>query len=184
MNETHKNTKKINLIPADLVVSGGIKSFKSFLLKSNVILSIILVFTLLVIVGTYFYFSINLKEVTTSVEGLKESITTLETSEQKLVLAKDKLGKIKKITTGKSINSNLLQVKTLTSAFLATSDTGVNEINIDINKMEISSFSKTSSGLTFIFNEFSKMTGFTKVVLSSLGYNPSFGYTTEISFNK
>lgn len=184
MNEAIKNTRKINLIPSDLVVSGGVKRLKSFLLKSNIILSIILLFTLVIVIGIYFYFSIDLKNLSASVESLKESISSLEASEQKLILAKDKLSKIKKITTGKSINENLQQVKALTNTYLTSSDTNLSEINIEINKMEISVVSKSSSNLAFVFEEFKKMTGFKKIILSSLGYNPSLGYTSDVVFNK
>lgn len=173
---------RINLISADLVVPAKIKSLKALLLKVNLILSIALTISLLLVVGLYFYFSLELKKVDSSVISLKSVVTSLETSEQRFVLVKDKLGKIAKLKKDKSITNNLIQIKALSSLFLNSSDILFNEMNIDIDKMEISIFAKTSDSLTLILSEISKMTGFKKIILSSLGFNPSFGYTGEILF--
>ncbi|HCR35762.1 hypothetical protein A2130_00565 [Candidatus Woesebacteria bacterium GWC2_33_12] len=175
--------KKINLIPSDLIVPTKVKAVKAFFVKVNLILSVILVISLLGAVGAYFYFSLELKKSTSAVADLKTIVTSLEKSEQKLILAKDKLSKISKLKKSKSIYENLSQVKNLTSAFLSSSDVGITEINIDHNKMEISAFSKTSNSLAFMFSKLVEVAGFKKVVLSSLGFNPSFGYTSEILFS-
>lgn len=179
------NKKIINLIPVDMTVSSKTLRLAALLNKISTIGAVVLVFLLVGLISTMVYYNIQYKNILTDTESLKSKIQTLEKSEQKLVLAKDKLSKIAEVKKEDSISNDLKSFETLLGLVSLTAGSNFTEISIDADKTETSIVSSNSSALSSIMQALyslssNKLTSYKSIVMSSIGYNVSSGFLLSL----
>lgn len=174
--------KKINLIPEELTVPPSVVKLTKFISKLSIISVISLILTSLAMISLFVYFSINLKSLDSSNSILKETVLSLEKTEQQLALTKDKLSKIMLV---KSLDSsdinfeNYKEFKTITTEF---PDLSLGETEINSKGMEVFiSSNNTSSFISFLkkLNEFNK---FPNASIQSLNFSPEKGLTLNLTY--
>ena len=177
------NEKKINLIPSDLVVPAKVKSLINLFNKINLILVVVLFFVLFIFVGIYLYLSTEFNNVNLSVNDLKTEISFLEQNEQKLILIKDRLVKIRKVQTLASINENLLTFKNLESSLIDLSDFELGEILVNPSKVEVSVKTTNLKSLSYFFDQINIIKNFKNISLVNLSFNTIKGFIASLVFS-
>ena len=181
------NKKPINLIPSDMVVPAKTLRLAATLNKISTIGTILLVTIILGLISGLFYYNFQYKKTLSNIESLKSKVQSLERSEQKLVLAKDRLTKIAAVKKLDSVDDELKSFKNFESLVLTNPGSIFTEISIDSDKTETSIVSATSSSLSNVMkslNDLSenKLTNYKHIIMSSLGFNSSSGYLVSLIF--
>ena len=167
---------KLNLLPPEKAVSGPLgKIVKSIRMLNVILLSAFIIFALGL--GAFFVFtSIQLNSVNNSSNNLKAQISTLETSEQAMVLLKDRIGKIKSAQNVAGAKTNVANLGPFLSQVGPSSS--LQELDVDSQKIDLSVIFRTNSDMTSFFKALLASTLFKSVTLSTFGYNPASGYLT------
>lgn len=171
---------KLNLLPTDLQISKGLSSVLKTLKAVNVILLVaFMVFSLGL--GAFFVLNtITLKNVEKNVSQLKTKVITLESSEQQLILLKDRLSKISSV---KSIPSTLSNIKNINSFITNLSgNSSINQMDLGASKADLSMIIKSNEDLSMFLKNIESANLFKSVTLSSFGYSPAGGYNVGTSF--
>ena len=174
--------KTINLIPTEMTVPARVVRLVKLLNKISVIGSILLITLIIVTISALIYYNINYKKSVANVEVLKTKIADLEKSEQKLVLAKDKLSKIVYIKSINSVDNELINFQDFKDSMSSSSGTAFTEISIDPIKTETSLVFQNTEELSNTLAMIQKLTKYKSVILSSLGFNLSSGYLISLVF--
>ncbi len=170
---------KLNLLPPELAVDKNLGRVLKTLKALNLILIAgFLVFTL----GISAFFvvsSITLKNTLASIDTLKSQIKTRQTSEQQIVLLKDR---IKKITIARNLPNSLANLSAVDPLLQSLSpDSSVTELDLDSKKIGLLINFKSTSDLTTFFENMAASTVYKSVTLSSFGFNPVAGYLAGLS---
>lgn len=175
--------KRINLIPLEMAVPARAVKLAKLLNKISVvgiiafILSVVTVITLLVV------YSFEYKDVSANANQLKARVAELEKNEQKLYLAKDRIEKIAEVRKIQSVNEELSKFKDLSNNIYLYPDSTFSEITMNPTKSELTLFSKTSLSFSEVLKLISSLPGYKNIILSSLGFTPTSGYTSSFIFN-
>lgn len=172
-------TIKLNLLPPELAVdkktSNILKSVRAF----NLILTALFVIFTIGLSAYFIFTSIMLKNKLASLDSLKNKIKTLQTSEQQMILLKDR---IKKINTAQAKDSSLKSLDAIDPILSTLSqESQITELNVDVAKIIFLISFKSTFDLTNFFENLSKSTVFKSATLSSFGFNPLTGYLAGIS---
>lgn len=174
--------KKINLIPEELTVPPSVVKLTKLINKFSIIAVVSLILTSLAMISLFVYFSLNLKNLDSSNLSLKETVSSLEKTEQQLALTKDKLSKILLVRSLDSADinfENYKEFKTVTAEF---PDISLGETEINSKGMEVSiSSNNTSSFIGFLkkLGDFSK---FPNASISSLNFSPEKGLLLNLIY--
>lgn len=165
---------KINLLPPGHEINSSLWRVMKFIRMLNVIgLAGFIIFAL--VLGTFFAIStFRLRTLDDNVNRLKNQVSNEEVSEQRLVLLKNRLDRIKTVKSLTSSAKNLTNIDNLLSTL--GSDTNLTEIDIDRDKIDVSFLFKTDSDLSLFLSSIKDLKIFKSVVLSSFSYNPENGY--------
>lgn len=171
----------INLLPTNLVAQAPVSKFAN-LLKKITTLGFVLFILAITVVGAYYL--INYFTISSSVNKqtiLKEQIKSLEQTEQKVFLAKDRLDKIKTALNIESADKNLEKLENFYSAIAGT--VTISEADITSKKTEISVVARNSSFLTTFLGNLTTSDLFKTINLTSFGFNSSNGYFITVEIN-
>lgn len=164
---------KINLLPTELKVSGGL----SRILRVSRILGVISLAVFLVFglgLGVFFVISsVQLNSLNSGNDALKSQVTSLKTSEAQLVVLKDRIAKIKTVQKIPTAVKNLVDFDPLVSSF---SSSTVSEVDVDTNKIATSINFRSNSDLTSFVKAISLASIFRSVTFSSFSFSPAGGY--------
>lgn len=172
--------KRINLIPTEMAVPARAVKLTKTINKVSIVSVIILILTSLLLGGAFFYYSLEDKKVAASVASLKSKIVSLEKSEQKLVLAKDRIEKINIVQNAKSVNNEVLKYQKFAELVLNASGSAITEADLSSKGTEVSVLSANTSTLSLILAPLLKLTEYQKIVLTSLNFNPASGYISSL----
>lgn len=148
--------------------------------KISIIGTIVLILLVVVLISGLVYFNIEYKKSVSNTNILKDKIITLEKSEQKLILAKDKLSKIAYIKKIDSVDDELtsfIELKSLVSSPSASTST---EVTINPVKTELSLTFPDSLTLGNTLQLLPTLNKYKRIVLSSLGYSKSSGFLISL----
>lgn len=176
--------RQINLIPEEMSVPAKVVTLAKTLNKISTVGTILLILTIIGLIAGMVYFNVERGKTTTNIASLKQQIVDLERSEQKLILAKDKLSKIAYIKNSDSIDtelSNFIEFENSVSG--ASSAISFTEINIDPTKTEVSFAASDSGSLSSTLEKISTLAKYKKIVMTSLGFNATSGYVVSLVFN-
>lgn len=157
-------------------------SFAKGLNKLSFVGVILLSLLIIITISLFLFYSAEFKKVNAIVASLKDQVLLLEKSEQKLILIKDKLGKINYVKSLPSSENNINQFKKLNEIVSLSSDSAFTEIDIGSVKTEVSLFSKDSTALSSVLSSFVEIKDYIKITLSSLGFSPLSGFSSSLIF--
>lgn len=176
--------KKINLIPTEMAVPPKAVKIVRILTKISTIGAISLVVIVISAILIFVYFKYDYNKTQASVESLKAQISDLERSEQRLVLAKDRLAKIASIQSHPSIEDDLASFQEIIPLVGNASGSALLEANIDPLKTQFSATSANSTSLAEFLGPISRLTQFKNMVLTSLGFGQTTGFISDILLTK
>lgn len=173
--------KQINLIPTEMAVPAKTVTISKSLNKISTIGATFLLVMVLASISILVYYNMQYKKIVYDTDILKDKIGILERSEQKLVLAKDKLAKITQIKKADFVDDELSSFENFEQQILAMDESALSETDISPLKIKTSLSFKTSSYLTSSLEFLSKFPKFKRIILTSLNYNPSAGFLVDIT---
>jgi Tfp pilus assembly protein PilN len=169
---------KLNLLPQGTSISGSLgKALKLTKMLGVIAAAFFLVFAL-GLSALFILNTITLNRLNSDVNTLKGQITALESTEQKAVLLKDRLSKIKTALLLPSAVPNLDKVNSLVAALPPA--TILSELNVDPQKVDLTIRFNATGDLSTFMKSLATSKSFTSVVLTTFGYNPSSGYTVGV----
>lgn len=174
--------KRINLIPNELSVPSKVVRLVGVLNKASTIVLIFLVLIVITAISMSLFFSYKLKAINGEVEVLKKRVVDLQKSEQKLVLAKDRISKIVQIQKDKSAEEMVFKFKSLSDQLSLDQELGVSEVKISKDEVEASFLTKNSQSVTNVLSFLKKSDIYKNVILSSFGFNATSGYLMDFDF--
>lgn len=170
---------KVNLLPTELRVSGGVAQF----LKISRMLGVIALAVFLVSglgLGAFFAISsIELNNLNTANDSLKSQEATLSKTEAQLVVLKDRIAKIKIAQAVPSSTKNLTNFDPLLSSL--STGTKIGELDVDTAKITASMDFTSNSDLRSFVNAISTSSIFKNVTIASFSFNPTTGYLVNLT---
>lgn len=171
----------INLLPSDLLPSAPLIRTANFL-KSIVTVSFVIF--ILILVGSVSFFTINslsLRSSTLKQEETKNSIKSLEETEQGLVLVKDRLAKIKEVYAMESSSDEIDRLSTIYPQ--VSEGVILSEAVAAKDKLETTYIVSDSSLLTRLMAGIVTEGSFKRIDLYSFGFNPNVGYIISLGYS-
>jgi hypothetical protein len=172
--------KDINLLPEELKPSSSVIKLSANLKKIALLGVVILFISLTLSLGAYLFFSQRVSSTLTEQENIKVQIKTMEKTEQRLVLVKDRLGKIGSVYRSPRANDEVEKLNTVSSLF--PENTFVEEVDLNENNANVAISSATLDNVTIYLASVISSGNYTKVNLESLEFDPEKGYVVELSF--
>lgn len=176
-----ENKRRINLIPSEMAVPSHAIKISKVISKISVIGVVILIICLITFAGLFVYFNSRLTLKTTNVGNLKTRIASLSQNEQKIVLAKDRIAKIKIVQNDKSLSNEVVKFKEFSDLVNLNPDTGITEANLSAKGTEVTVISKDIASLSAFIKSITNFKDYKKIILNSLNYNQVNGFT--LTFN-
>ncbi|QQG41385.1 MAG: hypothetical protein HYV90_04475 [Candidatus Woesebacteria bacterium] len=164
----------LNLLPAEYTVSGPLGKILKVVRMLNVILLSGFIIFGLGLAAFFVFSSIQLQGISSEVDALKSQIVSQEKTEQKAVLLKDRLSKIKAVQAVASSNKILNKIE----PFLANigQNSSLNELDIDPQKLDLTVIFRSNSELGVFLSTLRGSDVFKSVTLTTFGFNPASGY--------
>lgn len=167
----------INLLPIDLAASGPMnKTARRLKNLSFLALSLFLI-SVVTLIGYFYYLNSEVKKSERRQELMINTIKSLENTEQKYFLLKERIGKIKTVFAMESSDNNIVNAEYLLANL---SEAVVNEIQVGYKKINGS----------FVFNNSSQLSDFLEILLQndelqevklkSIQYSPKTGYSIDL----
>lgn len=173
---------KINLIPRELSVGGSVHKTAKKITNISIGTAVFAGFGVIAFLGVTLFYNQNINKLNSSNNILKNQISALQQSEQKLVFAKDRLGKITEVQAQDSAAKGLENFNFLYD-FINTSGMFVLEVSVASDKLEMSMSSTSLSATTSLF-EFleANKSLFDIVEVPTFSYSPTSGYIINLEF--
>jgi Tfp pilus assembly protein PilN len=169
----------INLLPSDLVPKTSVIKIANLVL--NLVYAGIALFLVLIVgvVAVFIFNSTKIKSLTTTKNNLETSIKTFQETEQQMVLAKDRIGKIISVWKTPSADKSL----PLFAAFNDLFSLGVRiaDAKISATTIEATMVTTNSQNVTKFLSTLISSDVLKSVLLKSFNYNPSIGYAVSFS---
>lgn len=169
---------KLNLLPSEYGKLGTTgKILRS--LRALGVISFALFFVFALGTSAFFIIStITLNGLKNDIDSLKSQVTAEQTSEQQIVLLKDRVGKIKTILAAPDATKNLSLISPYISSLSASSK--VSDISIDPSKVNLALNFVNNTDLSNFLSAISKDSQFGSVRMTSFTFNDATGYSLEI----
>lgn len=170
----------INLLPTNLAPKGSIVRLTD-ILKNVIVVGIILLFVgglgaLALVLLDYF----QSQSITKRSELLKASITSLEQTEAKFVLVKNRVERAKEIFSQDEAQRRLDNLSRLTSSL--PSDMLVSEVEVGRDKFSLTFSTSNSATLAVFMSGVVADSAFEKIDLTDFSFVPTSGYRVTLSF--
>lgn len=165
---------QINLIPSDLVPKKSVIKLSRTLVKltyGSVAVFLVLVITVLSIfvINTF-----KIDDLKSEVETLSNSVKEYENTEQQIVLAKDRMSKMKEIWKTATVNKHIFALENILPNVVDQIE--LSELNITPSKSEITLQSRSSLAMSNFMASLISSQLYNNIVLKNLSFNPNFGY--------
>ncbi len=171
---------EINLLPEELKPKSSYIKLSSFLKKFALLGVIILLFFLSASLGVGIFLDKRISVSLKNQESLKNKIKALEKTEQRIVLVKDRLEKIKSLKSKSNANDELDRLNVLSKLF--PEGTNVKEVNINVDELSISVLADNLDDIALYLANVITSKEFNKVILKSLEFNLKEGYSVKLVF--
>ena len=169
----------INLLPTDISPKGPVVKISNLIKNLAVISFVLFLLTALGLLAVFVLNSVQIRSLNESSEELKMSIKSLETTEQGLVLVRDRLSKAKLVLADESGGEEAAGLGTITAALPGS--VALTEAVISKNVLETTFVATDSQGLTVLMARIISQEAFSKVELVSFSFNPNTGYIPSFS---
>lgn len=168
----------INLLPPDLGPKASVLRLAAVLKKTIVGALTLFCFFSVLTIAYIVFLDIRIKKVGTENEVLKKSIKSLEQTEQKLFLVKDRLGIIKSLSGGQEKEAGFGGFERILTEGM--SGVSLVQINALPGKIEVSGGFSLSRALGSFLEGILVNPDYKTVDLTSFSYNPVSGYSFEL----
>lgn len=169
---------KINLLPVDLSPKSSLNKIAATLKQISIYAMVVFLVLGMIAAGFFIIMANQVRNLESKQESLKQQLEAMSTSEQSFVLVRDRLGKLKQVLGEKKSSDTLDKVDTLIARMPET--ISVSEAEISADKTEVNLLARNSSDLPQIFGPVLIQSGFSKVILKSINFNPSAGYLVTL----
>ena len=172
----------INLLPTTLRPKDYVVRLSTSLRKLALICLILLLFSILVAVGSFLILSFQLRDSVAKQSRLKNEIIAQEGTEQKLVLVQDRLGKVASLLNLENANAEAQ----IFSDVLAKvpPEVSIDSVKLTSSRADIVIFTTSSLYLTRFLSEL-VVSDFKKVELLSFSYQGTKGgYEVEFGISR
>jgi hypothetical protein len=169
----------INLLPTDISPKGPVVKISNLIKNLAVISFVLFLLTALGMLAMFVLNSVQIRSLNESSEGLKTSIKSLETTEQGLVLVRDRLSKAKLVLADESGGEEAEGLGTVTSGLPGS--VSLTEAVISKKVLDTTFIATDSQGLTTLMALIISQDAFDKVDLVSFSFNPNAGYVSSFS---
>lgn len=164
----------INLLPKDIAPKGPVNKVANTLKKIAIYASVALVVFLAGAGGYIFYIQSQIRNTLSSQERLEESIKSLEQTEQRVVLLKDRIKRANSVLAEDTATPALDSFEEL--SLVSPQSATLAEAEITTETTEVSYVVTTSSDLAQLMAALYSVEGYEKIELTSFGFSPSSGY--------
>lgn len=165
----------INLLPSDLAPKESVIRVSKTLKKISASGFIIFILISAIGIGTFFYFENEIKDSDNRQTTYKSTIGSLETTEQSLVIIRDRVQKASNILGESALADRVGNIRSLSSSL--PEQVILEDIQVSSDKTTITVGTVDSIGLKELFKSFEGSSFYEKIVLVSLNFNPKSGYT-------
>lgn len=170
---------KINLLPDKLLAKTGTRKVANLL--GRIAIPALSVFFVGVVAGVGYLIVLNvqLKNLNSKKSQLMTSVESLETTEQQIVLVKDRIQKVNKVL---GENNTEASVESFYNSVLSFVPPGVRvtEAKVTDESTTVSFIVTSSLSLTSLFANMTSSGDFSKIRLESLSFSPSLGYLVSV----
>jgi len=170
---------KLNLLPPELAIDKNLSSALKLTRSLGIIFLAVFILFIIGISAFFIYDSITLNGLTADVSSLTSQISAQNTSEQQIVLLKDRIKKINTIQSIPTSLPNLVVIDPFISNLSGNSQ--VNELNINPQKIDLTIGFKSNNDLTNFLNSLSSSKDLKTVTITSFGLTPASGYSVGIN---
>src|SRR5688572_16267945 len=127
---------KLNLLPPELTIDKNLSATLKIARSVGVILIAIFLIFVVAVSAIFIIMSVSLRNLNTDIESLTQRIALSQTSEQQIVLLKDRIGKIKTVQGFANASTNLVAIEPFLP--VPSSDSLVSELTVDAQKIDLS----------------------------------------------
>lgn len=174
--------KDINLILQERKPSQTAQKFSKTLYKFFTIFLTLFLVTSITSMAIIVLLSFKIKDLKTQKTRLETQITSLQKTEQKLVLIKDRIEKINEIRSQDKIKDQIVIFKDNLS--LIQNPSKITGIKFSQTLPIISVFTDSSPNMTKYLNTLTDTGKYSDIEIVSLSFNPLKGYVMDLSFSK
>ncbi|MCH7730463.1 hypothetical protein IID21_02915 [Patescibacteria group bacterium] len=169
---------KFNLLPADLAPKESIIKLSNNLKKISVIGYSLFIVAGLASAAFFFYLSNEVSKASSTTEQYKQSISSLEKTEQKLILIRDRVEKAEKILKTSPTEKRIDSLKVLSASF--PDEITFTNVEIFPDRLDLTILASNSQALKEGMAELTDSGLFKKVEMISFGLNPKSGYLVTL----
>lgn len=173
----------INLLPTDLSPKSSIAKASQIIKNASIVGLVLVVISAVGIIAFLIINSFQIRNSNTAQDQLKAEIKSLEQTEQRLVLTKDRL-KYAEEVLGKETAISAIEDLSLLVSRLPSDEVNLKESQISATKTEMSFIIKSSSALTKVLASLITTNYYEKIKLTAFAFNISSGYTVSVEFSK
>jgi hypothetical protein len=172
----------INLLPTDLSPKGSIAKISEIIKNSSIVGLVLVIVSAIGVIAFLTITSFQIRNSNTKQDQLKTGIKSLEQTEQRLVLTKDRLKHADEVL---GIETAVGAIEDL-NLFFSTlpEEVAIREAQIAASKTELSLVAKNSSALTKVLASLIATNYYENIKLTSFAFNTSSGYTISVNFSK
>lgn len=174
--------KQINLIPSEMSVPVKFVNLGRNLSKFTTLGLIVLIILVLGLIAGFVYYDLEYKKSIANIEDLKSQVVELEKSEQRLVLAKDRLSKVASVLAIDAIDDELLALQNFESLLPGSPVSTFSEITMSPDKVDTSIVFSDSNSLGSLLSSLPFLSEYKQIVLSAFGFNSTTGYLVSLVF--
>lgn len=171
---------KVNLLPENYTAKKGVALISRWIKTATLVSLVISIFSAIGLLAFFLIRSSELKNLQRNLTTLEGELSALNTSEQKLVLLKDRLEKIKAVKSLTSANESLDTIEPVIN--LLPQDASVSEISVDTQKIDASFIFRDTVALSAFLDNLESSGSFSAITLTSFGYTSQAGYLVGLRF--
>lgn len=166
--------QKVNLLPLDLAPKESVVKLSNNLKKIAVLGFSLFLVAALSSLAFYFYLTNEVVRVSGQVEQKKKSIISLEATEQRLILIRDRVQKAEKVLSTSPTEKRIDSLTTLSKSFPA--EITFTNVEISEDRIDLTLLAANSLALREGLNALQDSGLFKRVEMASFGLSPKSGY--------
>lgn len=172
---------KINLLPQDLGAGKGALQASKLLNRVSIIAGAIFLVVGVLGIAYLFILQRQVSDQTSQNNQLEVNIRSLQATEQKLVLVKDRIDKIKTILAQKSAYTHSENIQKIMLGLPV--EVSLDEADITPSQVRFSVTSRTSLGMVTFLNNLTSTETYKQIVLKNFSFRPASGYSITVEAN-
>jgi len=167
----------INLLPKEVLIKSDTQQLASKLTKVAIAITAIFVLFVAGLVAFMIFVNNQLATTQDKIAQTKNQIRALESTEQSMLLVKDRVQKIQLI---QNLNSSATQITDLDALLTALPASVLFQSGkLDVDRSRVTLKLTSSQDLAFVFNLVRELDRYQTVVMKKFDFNPAAGYQIE-----